>query len=132
MDRISYFDEYLLGNIDDDTLIEYFQKNIDDRVTYTMGAIDCVKFMHDYYDGVEPIYPSEMAVILDKFLESIGVPKELREDITLEDEVDTSCSGCVYEDNDGSTVAISNCVCCSRNVPFAKNDNYKRGVSYEC
>ena len=36
------------------------------------------------------------------------------------------CRGCVYEDADGSTTAISNCVCCSRNVDFAKNDYYKR------
>jgi hypothetical protein len=36
------------------------------------------------------------------------------------------CSGCVYEDADGSTTAISNCVCCSRNVDFAKNDYYKK------
>lgn len=35
------------------------------------------------------------------------------------------CVGCVYEDVDGSTTAISNCVCCSRNVDFAKNDYYK-------
>lgn len=37
----------------------------------------------------------------------------------------TGCAGCIYEDADGSTVAISNCVCCSRNVEFAKNDYYK-------
>ena len=85
MDRVSYFDEYFLGKIDFDTLIDNFQKNIDDKVAYTMGAIDCIKFMHNYYDGAEPIYPSEMAVILDKFLESIGVSEELREDISLED-----------------------------------------------
>lgn len=36
------------------------------------------------------------------------------------------CSGCVYEDADGSTPAISNCICCSRNVDYAKNDYYKR------
>lgn len=36
------------------------------------------------------------------------------------------CSGCVYEDADGSTVDISNCVGCSRNSELAKNDYYKR------
>lgn len=126
MDRVSYFDEYFLGKIDFDTLIDNFQKDIEDRVAYTMGAIDCMKFMHDYYDGAEPIYPSEMAAILDKFLESIGMSKELREDITLEEEMDTSCSGCVYEDCDGSTSDISNCVCCSRNIEYAKNDYYRK------
>ena len=40
--------------------------------------------------------------------------------------IEKTCSGCVYEDVDGSTNTISNCVCCSRNVDFAKNDNYKR------
>lgn len=85
MDRVSYFDEYFLGKIDFDTLIDNFQKGINDKVAYTMGAIDCVKFMHNYYEGVEPIYPSEMAVILDKFLESIGLSEELRKDISLED-----------------------------------------------
>jgi hypothetical protein len=42
----------------------------------------------------------------------------------VEDE--DTCSGCVYEDVDGSTPAISNCVCCSRNVDFAKNDYYRK------
>lgn len=85
MDRVSYFDEYFLGKIDFDTLIDNFQKDINDKVAYTMGAIDCVKFMHDYYEGAEPIYPSEMAMILDKFLESIGLSEELRKDINLKD-----------------------------------------------
>ena len=40
--------------------------------------------------------------------------------------LEKSCSGCVYEDADGSTAAISNCVCCSRNVDFAKNDYYRK------
>lgn len=47
--------------------------------------------------------------------------------LTTEEEMNTSnCSGCVYEDSDGSTTAVSNCVCCSRNVHFAKNDNYRK------
>lgn len=41
-------------------------------------------------------------------------------------ETNNNCSGCVYEDADGSTVAISNCVCCSRVNDFAKNDYYKK------
>lgn len=47
-------------------------------------------------------------------------------DYKMFEPIDKSCSGCVYEDADGSTVAISNCVCCSRNVPFSKNDNYRK------
>ena len=36
------------------------------------------------------------------------------------------CSGCVYEDADGSTEGVGNCVCCSRMVEAAKNDYYKK------
>ena len=39
---------------------------------------------------------------------------------------DNDCTGCVYEDADGSTAAISNCVCCSRNVDYAKSDYYRK------
>lgn len=39
---------------------------------------------------------------------------------------ETSCFGCIYEDADGLTDAISNCVCCSRMCEFAKNDNYRK------
>ena len=48
------------------------------------------------------------------------------DDYAEEEEVNSDCYGCVYEDADGSTPAISNCVCCSRNVDYAKNDNYRR------
>lgn len=47
-------------------------------------------------------------------------------DYKMFEPIEKSCAGCVYEDADGSTSAISNCVCCSRNVGFAKNDNYKK------
>lgn len=47
-------------------------------------------------------------------------------DYAMFEPIENSCSGCVYEDADGSTAAISNCICCSRNVDFTKNDNYKR------
>ena len=36
------------------------------------------------------------------------------------------CSGCVYEDADGSTKDIGNCVCCSRMNEIAKHDYYKK------
>lgn len=35
--------------------------------SYYQGASDMMKFMHDYYDGKEPIYPSEMEDIFVKF-----------------------------------------------------------------
>ena len=54
-----------------------------------------------------------------------GYWKSALEIIEHNKQVDNNCSGCVYEDADDSTVAISNCVCCSRNVEFAKNDYYK-------
>ena len=123
MDRINYFDEYFSGNIDYDTFLDKVCEAMKDGVMYFVGAIECAKYMHDYHNGDKPIYPSEMTEILNKFLEHVGYPEDYREDINLED---ISCSGCVYEDVDGSTAAISNCVCCSRNVEFAKNDNYRK------
>ena len=39
---------------------------------------------------------------------------------------ESSCSGCIYENVDDSTVAISNCICCNRLVDTAKNDYYKK------
>lgn len=56
---------------------------------------------------------------------SVGYWKNALEIIEHNNQVDKSCAGCVYEDADGSTTEISNCVCCSRNVDFAKNGNYK-------
>lgn len=39
---------------------------------------------------------------------------------------DNTCSGCVYENIDDTTEDISKCVCCKRNVDYAKNDYYMR------
>ena len=55
-----------------------------------------------------------------------GYWKAALEIIEHNKQVDNRCFGCVYEDSDGSTTAISNCVCCSRNVEYAKNDNYRK------
>lgn len=57
---------------------------------------------------------------------SEGHWKSALEIIEHNKQVDNSCAGCVYEDADGSTPTISNCVCCSRNVYFAKNDYYRK------
>lgn len=44
----------------------------------------------------------------------------------IEDNIENGCSGCIHEDADGSTDAISNCVCCSRMSGFAKKDYYRK------
>ena len=66
---------------------------------------------------------------------ALNLPKWHTEDyfdkfaIKTEDESNNShkdCSGCVYEDADGSTEDIGNCVCCNRMVDYAKNDYYRK------
>ena len=41
-------------------------------------------------------------------------------------EIENSCSGCIYENANDTTDAISNCVCCSRINDMAKNDYYRK------
>ena len=60
-------------------------KAIYDGTMYYLGVHDFAKYMHDYYGGKEPIYPSEMDEILDKFLESVGVSEDARKEMALED-----------------------------------------------
>ena len=55
-----------------------------------------------------------------------GYWKDALEIIEHNKQVDNPCYGCVYEDADGSTEDIGNCVCCSRVVDAAKNDYYKK------
>ena len=55
-----------------------------------------------------------------------GEAKAVKVIETIEGNIENGCSGCVYEDADGSTDAISNCVCCNRNVDFALSDNYRK------
>lgn len=50
-------------------------------------------------------------------------PKRCEDDDTTELNI---CSGCIYENIDDTTDAISTCVCCSRKVDFAKYDYYMR------
>jgi hypothetical protein len=85
MDKVNYCDEYFLGNIDFETCIDKVSESIQDNVIYIMGAVHCAKYMYDYYGGREAIYPSEMAYILDKFLENVGLPEDIRQSVTLED-----------------------------------------------
>lgn len=46
--------------------------------------------------------------------------------VPVTNKVENGCCGCVYEDADDTIDIISNCVCCSRMVNFAKNDYYKK------
>ena len=71
-------------------------------------------------------YSAEDVKLINE-LKEFGLPDEFIQkayDETQKRRVENDCSGCVYEDADGLTTAISNCVCCSRNVEFAKNDYY--------
>lgn len=43
-----------------------------------------------------------------------------------EDEEESTCKDCIYEDVDDTTDAISNCVCCKRLNDLAKNDYYMK------
>lgn len=40
--------------------------------------------------------------------------------------MDNTCCDCVYENIDDTTEDIAKCVCCKRNVEYAKNDYYMR------
>lgn len=57
---------------------------------------------------------------------SAGYWKDALEIIEHNNQVNNGCSGCIYENTDGSTEDIGNCVCCSRNSEFAKNDYYRK------
>lgn len=63
---------------------------------------------------------------------SVFVPKRIfsnkRKALRKEDERmnNNTCCGCVYENIDDTTENISKCVCCKRNVEYAKNDYYMR------
>ena len=48
-----------------------------DLKAYAIGARDMMRFMHDYYEGKEPVYPSEMEDIYIKFLEQYFVVKDI-------------------------------------------------------
>ena len=53
----------------------------------------------------------------------ITIMKPRKED---EKNDNNTCRGCVYENIDDTTEDISKCVCCKRNVDYAKNDYYTR------
>lgn len=46
--------------------------------------------------------------------------------VNVVESVMKKCSGCIYENADGSTEDIYNCVCCNRMVSVAKSDNYRK------
>ena len=55
-----------------------------------------------------------------------GYTKSALEIIEHNKMVDNPCYDCVYENIDDATEDISKCVCCKRNVDYAKNDYYMR------
>ena len=55
-----------------------------------------------------------------------GYTKSAIEIIEHNKKVDNPCYGCIYENIDDTTENISKCVCCKRNVDYAKNDYYMR------
>lgn len=63
---------------------------------------------------------------------TIGNQKEECADFEWDEEEEeeknnnNTCRGCVYENIDDTTEDISKCVCCKRNVDYAKNDYYTR------
>ena len=46
---------------------------------FVHGAAELMKYMYDYYDGTEPIWPSEMEHVLTKFLQQFGEVKNIDE-----------------------------------------------------
>ena len=106
------------------------------KVCNVCGRIDCGDSDPSYY--VEKQIPSlSLWLTYDAELseKALSLPKWYTEDyfdkfaIKMEDESNNShkdCSGCVYEDADGSTEDIGNCVCCNRMVETAKNDYYRK------
>ena len=74
-----------------------------------LDLLDC-----DYDEIVDAIY---------KLANEVEKESEEEDDDTTELNI---CSGCIYENIDDTTDAISTCACCSRKVDFAKYDYYMR------
>lgn len=52
---------------------------------FATGAAEFMKFLQNYYNGAEPIYPSEMEELLKEFLEQYGEVKETDEQVRFYD-----------------------------------------------
>ena len=83
MYRVSYFednhfkDEYWFDCFEEKELLPIEQYMRDYASVYFRGASAFMQYMHDYYNGAEPIYPSEMEDILKEFLQQYGDIKEV-------------------------------------------------------
>ena len=83
MYRVSYFednhfrDEHWFDCFEEIELSPVEQHMYDYASAYVKGATTFMKYMHDYYNGAEPIYPSEMEGILMEFLQQYGEVKEI-------------------------------------------------------
>ena len=77
-----------------------------------------MNIVENYHEWGSCTYTDEGCVI-EHYCGELG-------DYKMFEPIEKGCSGCAYEDADGSTSAISNCVCCSRNIEYAKNDYYRK------
>ena len=68
MGNVNYLEQYFLGKISIDEAVEKALEQIGEHVSmYIAGAVNFMEFLRDYYDG-EPVYPSEMEMLLLSFL----------------------------------------------------------------
>ena len=51
-----------------DCWFDAYDDSVIDWNSFASGAAAMMKYMHDYYKGAEPIWPSEMEWILEEFL----------------------------------------------------------------
>lgn len=65
--------------------LDEIYRTMRDEIVYSLGCRDFAEYMHDYYDGKEPIYPSEINRILDEYFEDIEVSECIRRELLLED-----------------------------------------------
>lgn len=83
MYRVSYFednhfvDEHWFDAYEEKELSPMERHMYDYASAYVRGAATFMKYMHDYYNGAEPVYPSEMEDILKEFLQQYGEVKEI-------------------------------------------------------
>lgn len=72
-----FLDEYWFDAYEEIELSPVEQHMYDYASAYVKGATTFMKYMHDYYNGAEPIYPSEMEGMLMEFLQQYGEVKEI-------------------------------------------------------
>ena len=104
------------------------EPNFETREKYLKQAIKDLMSGMDAVDVIEKydkMWASNCRGLRSKIVLVDDHSSPLKE-IEHNNQVDNPCSGCVYEDADGSTEDIGNCVCCSRTVDDVKNDYYRK------